>query len=270
MRQHNGTHNMTTTTQTGTPRTTHKVVSHHNITHNLHFPQPQHQHHRQRWQLNESTTNNPYSFRHRHDGSNNEWGEGWQQGGTRHTTGVNNERTQDSTNHDWQRCSDTCLPTLVRRQLPHTQACTRTRTTVEDGHKQRNTTPRSKMGLHAMSRTTNRHTVLHVWRAWYHPVSNKTGRTRLWHQVQWCPNNDTQQRFQRTTGTEEQPLLPSSNNYTPHKRHATSNTEHRQRHDSNDCPNNKDDTRIWTSAWRKKRLLGLQQWGILGEIPQNN
>ena len=69
MRQHNGTHNMTTTTQTGTPRTTHKVVSHHNITHNLHFPQ--HQHHRQRWQLNESTTNNPYSFRHRHDGSNN-------------------------------------------------------------------------------------------------------------------------------------------------------------------------------------------------------
>ena len=110
----------------------------------------------------------------------------------------------------------------------------------------------------------------YVWRKWSHPVSNKTGRTMLWHQVQSCPNNDTQQGFQRTTGTEEQPLLPSSNNHTAHKRHATSNTERRQRHNSNDCPNNNDNTRIRTSAWRKKWLLGLQQWRIVGEIPQNN
>ena len=125
-----------------------------------------------------------------------------------------------------------------------------------------------KMGLHEVTRTTNCHTILCVWHTRPNSVSDKTDRTRLWHQVQRHTHNEPQQGIRRLLGPTTQPLLPTSNNRELGTTPATTTSTDTRGRDSNDCPNHADTSRTTTSPWRKQRLLELQQWRIPGEVPQ--
>ena len=70
--------------------------------------------------------------------------------------------TTNYTHHDRQWSSHTCLPTMVRRQLSRAQDRPSTKSKPQDSDKQDNTMLWREMGLHAIQRTTNCHTLLCV------------------------------------------------------------------------------------------------------------
>ena len=92
---------------------------------------------------------------------------------------------------------DSPLYTLQQGQGPNLRTATDEEITIH----------RYKWVLMTNQQLPNSSTILRVWRQTTHHVSNKTDWTRIWHTVQRCTNNVTQQRLSCRLGTTCRTLL---------------------------------------------------------------
>ena len=150
------------------------------------------------------------------------------------------------------------------------QPLSATWTTTTNSHEQWDQTLRIQVGLHAQCRrTTNRHTILCVWRTSTNCISLKTRRTRLHSYLQWTKTDYTSKRIQHNIDQTTKPVLPQGNSASNPNKLQTTDTADPWRNNSNDCTNNTYITRSRTSSWRKQCLLDVQQWRILGTSTQD-
>ena len=83
---------------------------------------------------------------------------------------------------DWQWSSNTCLPTMACSNIQNIWTSPRTRPKTHNSNRGRHHSLWLQMGVHEEQQaTTDRHTLLCVWRVTTHFVSNKTGITGLQH-----------------------------------------------------------------------------------------
>ena len=163
------------------------------------------------------------------------------------------------------------MPLVVRKTIPNTTTIPRKWTTVANSDQQWDQALRIQMGIHAKCRrTSNRHTILCVWRTSTNSFSIKTRRTRFCPNIQWRTTKDyTSKRLQYNIDQGSKPILSKDNSHSNTSKLPTTNTAHSRRNNSNDSTNNIDTTGSRTNPRRKQWFLDVQQWRIPGTSSQD-